>query len=64
MKAPSVISPDVISMILLVAGTRFQATGQEDQEEDVVAEYEAKADCFGYYRCTHSHHDLIHLSWI
>ena len=49
---------------LCVAGTRFQATGQEDEEEDVAGEYEDQADCFGYHHRSDSYHNLVHLPWL
>ena len=45
------------------AGTRFQATGNQDEEKDVVAEHEDKADSFGHSDCLNSHHSVIHLWW-
>ena len=60
----NLVSSDVNRAMLLVAGTRFQATGQEDKEEDVVGEYENEADCFGHHCCPDSHHNLVHLSWL
>lgn len=38
------------------AGTRFQAAGYPDEEEDVVAEHEGKANSFGYLNRADSHH--------
>ncbi|GER55107.1 vesicle-associated membrane protein [Striga asiatica] len=42
---------------------RFQDSGNQDEEKDVVAEYEDKADCAGHYHCTHPHHSFISLWW-
>ncbi|RVW22215.1 Vesicle-associated membrane protein 722 [Vitis vinifera] len=47
-----------------VAGTRFPATGNQDEEKDVVAEHEDKADSFGHPDCLNSHHSVIHLWWL
>ncbi|ERN14813.1 hypothetical protein AMTR_s00032p00095920 [Amborella trichopoda] len=43
---------------------RDQDTRYTDEEEDVVAEYEDKADCFGYSDCLDSHHRLVYLPWL
>ncbi|THG23896.1 hypothetical protein TEA_016713 [Camellia sinensis var. sinensis] len=48
----------------LLMGTRFQATGDQDKEEDVVPEYEDKIDCFGYHHCVDSHHFPVDLPWL
>lgn len=42
-------------------GTRFQDTGNTDEEEDVVAEYEDKADSSRDYYCSNSYHSPINL---
>ncbi|GMN50343.1 hypothetical protein TIFTF001_019491 [Ficus carica] len=40
----------------LKRSTRFQAAGYPDEEEDVVAEHEGKANSFGYLNRADSHH--------
>lgn len=45
------------------AGTRFQAAGNPDEEEDVVAEHEDQADSFGNLNRVDSHHCSIRLQW-
>ncbi|URD95643.1 vesicle-associated membrane protein [Musa troglodytarum] len=44
--------------------TRFQAARDNDEEEDVDAEYEDKVDCLGHYHCTDPHHNLVSLPWL
>lgn len=42
-----------------VAGTRFQAARHQDEEKDVVSEYEDKADSSWYHNRPDSHHSSI-----
>ncbi|RWW43041.1 hypothetical protein BHE74_00051338, partial [Ensete ventricosum] len=51
-------------LMVLASGTRFQAARDKDEEEDVDAEYEDKADCLGHYHCTDPHHNLVSLPWL
>lgn len=52
------------ALMMVLAGTRFQATGNQDEEKDVVAEHEDKADSVGDPDCLNSHHSVIHLWWL
>lgn len=45
------------------AGTRFQDAGNPDEEKDVVAEHEDKANSFGYSNCLDSHNCSLCVSW-
>lgn len=47
----------------LFAGSRFQDTRNQDEEEDVVAEYEDKADSSWDYYCSNSDHSPLSLWW-
>ncbi|MBA0704539.1 hypothetical protein Golax_016791, partial [Gossypium laxum] len=44
--------------------TRFQAAGNPDEEKDVVAEHEGKADSFGNPDRIDSHYRAVHLRWL
>lgn len=50
--------------LLGLAGSRFQAAGDKDEEEDVVTEHEDKADCFGHHYCINPHHNIVCLPWL
>ncbi|KHG28831.1 Vesicle-associated membrane protein [Gossypium arboreum] len=45
-------------------GTRFQAAGNPDEEKDVVAEHEGKADSFRNPDRIDSHYRAVHLRWL
>ncbi|KAJ0052052.1 hypothetical protein Pint_01578 [Pistacia integerrima] len=44
--------------------TGFQAAGNEDEKEDVVAKHEDKTDSSGNHNCLDSHHSIVHLWWL
>nr|TKS12033.1 vesicle-associated membrane protein 72 [Populus alba] len=46
------------------SGTRFQAAGDPDKEENVVAEHENKADSVGDLDCPDFHHSIVNLRWL
>lgn len=48
-------------LLVYSSGTRFQATGNEDEEEDVAAEHEDKANRAGHFNCVDPHHSTLHL---
>ncbi|KAF9602402.1 hypothetical protein IFM89_027531 [Coptis chinensis] len=48
----------------ILSSTRFSAARDQNEEKDVVAEYEDKADCVGHSHCFDTYHCLVCLWWL